>query len=81
MPGGPFYWFGGRVVQQWFGLDIRLRRDFLCVHWRRSMDEPTRLRIYRSPDATPPAATWYVTLRLPWARGHYFGGFPGEAGR
>lgn len=64
---GPVDWFGGRVTHYWFGLDIRLRRAYLCIHWRDSVNGPVRLRVYQSPDATPYAATrWFLGRRSRW---------------
>lgn len=56
----PISLFGNRVTLHWFGLDVRVRGAYLCIHWRDTKYAPTRLRIYRSPDATPHAAYLWI---------------------
>ena len=60
----PLSFFGHRITFQWFGVDVRRRRDYLCWHWRqRSFDRPGKGYAYLSHNATP------------WGAHHWFWGW------
>lgn len=71
---GLYTWFGGRITFQWFGYDIRLRRNYLCWHWHRG-GFPLRTYTYVSDDATPPDAPHGNNGRWIFGKRNYWVGY------